>query len=772
MISSKGLFYGWSVLVAALLAVAAGCLLQGIPVDTNIMNLLPGTERDPLVVAAIENHNRNFSRRVVFLVSAATEADSQQAALKTGGLARESGLFAEVTDRMNESQGVGLYRFYLPYRASLLSAQDRKLVAQHEYGRLESTVLNAIAAPVPGFSASMLEQDPLLLYTRFLAGFAPQAGRLKLRNGMLTATHDELYHTLVSTVIAGDAFAPDYQQKFLGFYDNLATVLGNQYPGATLTSVGMIHNMAAGTARAKWEISAISAVSMVGLVLLFIFGFRSLKPLIYALIPMNVGLAAAFVACIAVFDSIHIMTLVFGTSLIGVCMDYALHFFSELAYHRPTPTPRQCLDRILPGMTLGMITSVVGFTAFYTTGSTGLRQMALFSSTGLLAAYCCVVFWFPRLPALKATPADNSSALLSRKILAFWDHPNKARTAAVLAAITLITALGIALASVDDDIRSLDNSPPRLLADRARFQDITGINPGSQFFVVGGASPQEVLQREETLTDSLDAAIERGDLREFRATSNYIPSAARQRANYQTVRESIDAMAAALTRIGYQPELIAHYRELYATPEPATLDFEHWREAGVVPNLQWVEPGPGQYASLVYLGGVENVEPVLAATRNMEGVHYVDQVEGISDALMKYRQLTNKMILTAYALIFFILIWRYGFRRAASVLLPPLLAAAAAFALCGFTGQPLTLFNSLAILLVLGLGIDYTIFMAETGGDRTVTMIGILYSTLTTVLGFGLLVFSGTPALKSIGITVFCAITMTWLLAPVAKQDK
>jgi predicted exporter len=189
-------------------------------------------------------------------------------------------------------------------------------------------------------------------------------------------------------------------------------------------------------------------------------------------------------------------------------------------------------------------------------------------------------------------------------------------------------------------------------------------------------------------------------------------------------------------------------------------------------NTQWLETEPGKHASLVYLLGATNIEPILAGTANMEGVRFVDQVADISGVLMKYRQLTNKMILAVYGLIFLILTMRYGFSRAATVLIPPLLAAAAAFALLGFTGQPLTLFNSLAVLLVLGLGIDYTIFLAESGDSRPITMIGILYSTITTVLAFGLLAFSGTPALKSIGMTVFFGIIITLLLAPVAKSDK
>jgi predicted exporter len=497
--------------------------------------------------------------------------------------------------------------------------------------------------------------------------------------------------------------------------------------------------------------------------------------LVYSLIPLTVGIVAAIVVCLSVFGSIHIMTLVFGTSLIGVCMDYSLHFFTDRAYQKPTPDPRQCLRYILPGMTLGMITSVVGYSAFYTTTFPGLQQMALFSSTGLIAAYCCVVFWFPRLPALRATAGDHLSMKWARQVLAFWDYGHRFRVILTLSIVALLAATGIMLAHNDDDLRSLDNSPPQLHAEQQRFQNITGIAPASQLFVVSGDTPDQVLEREEALAGALHIRVGSGDLAGFRAISDYIPSARRQRENYLAVRKGLiesNALSAMLTRIGYQPEVIDGYQKLYSNPEPAILGFSQWRDAALARDMQWLEPEPGKYASLVYLLGVNRIEPVLTATQDMQGVRFIDQVAGISGVLKKYRQLTNRMILAAYALILLILIWRYGIGRAVSVLLPPLLAAASTFALFGFTGQPLTLFNSLAILLVLGLGIDYTIFLAESRDSRPVTMIGILYSTVTTVLAFGLLGFSSTPALKSIGMTVFYGIIITLLLAPAAKSDK
>ena len=76
----------------------------------------------------------------------------------------------------------------------------------------------------------------------------------------------------------------------------------------------------------------------------------------------------------------------------------------------------------------------------------------------------------------------------------------------------------------------------------------------------------------------------------------------------------------------------------------------------------------------------------------------------------------------------------------------------------------------LALLLVLGMGVDYAIFFAEARHDRATVLFALLLSAGTTVLAFGLLGASGTPALRAIGQVVLPGIAFSLLLAPIASR--
>ena len=72
------------------------------------------------------------------------------------------------------------------------------------------------------------------------------------------------------------------------------------------------------------------------------------------------------------------------------------------------------------------------------------------------------------------------------------------------------------------------------------------------------------------------------------------------------------------------------------------------------------------------------------------------------------------------------------------------------------------------MILVLGIGIDYTLFFAEQKGPSHATLLAITLSAITTLLSFGLLALSETPAIRTFGLTVLTGIATAWLLAPLA----
>ena len=100
------------------------------------------------------------------------------------------------------------------------------------------------------------------------------------------------------------------------------------------------------------------------------------------------------------------------------------------------------------------------------------------------------------------------------------------------------------------------------------------------------------------------------------------------------------------------------------------------------------------------------------------------------------------------------------------IMLPPVLAALISIAILSITATPIHLMHILSILLILGIGIDYTIFLTEQNDNGKNTMLAIFLSAMTTMLSFSLLYLSQNPALKAIGITTFLGIMLSLILAP------
>ena len=102
-------------------------------------------------------------------------------------------------------------------------------------------------------------------------------------------------------------------------------------------------------------------------------------------------------------------------------------------------------------------------------------------------------------------------------------------------------------------------------------------------------------------------------------------------------------------------------------------------------------------------------------------------------------------------------------------LLPALLGCSATAALLALSGTPLNLVHLFALLLVLGMGVDYGVFLAEASrqGEGTgATALGLVLSCTTSVLGLGLLALSSNPALRALGLTTGIGVLSSLLLGP------
>ena len=147
--------------------------------------------------------------------------------------------------------------------------------------------------------------------------------------------------------------------------------------------------------------------------------------------------------------------------------------------------------------------------------------------------------------------------------------------------------------------------------------------------------------------------------------------------------------------------------------------------------------------------------------------------------LGQYRQYMGWVVMAAYVMVFGLLFWRY--RRATwRVLAPAAIASVTTLAVLGWAGQSLQLFHVLAFMLLLGIGVDYGIFMQEREPDKkqehqqeqASAWLAIGLSAANTLLSFGLLGLSNTPALQAFGLTMLIGIALVWISVPLFRTSQ
>ncbi|HET6586260.1 MAG TPA: hypothetical protein VFG67_00640, partial [Oleiagrimonas sp.] len=86
----------------------------------------------------------------------------------------------------------------------------------------------------------------------------------------------------------------------------------------------------------------------------------------------------------------------------------------------------------------------------------------------------------------------------------------------------------------------------------------------------------------------------------------------------------------------------------------------------------------------------------------------------------------------------------------------------------GWLGEPVNVFVVVALILILGLGRDYAVFLREVGARERSPALAVTLSATTTLLSFGLLSLSRIPALHAFGLATLIGIFASYLLAPLS----
>jgi predicted exporter len=765
----------------ALLWLVAVCLLLGhnvylwavkrIVPDTDIMALLPVQERDPVLQQSFSHMVDAAQQRLIVLVGADDWDDARRAAdAYSATLAARKDVF-EATP-INEQTQNDMLSLFQRHRLTLLTAaQEAQLREQPAQFWLEAA-LAKLYAPFGGPKLGSWQEDPFGLFSGWVQERA-QETPVRPLDGHLFVADAQRQYVLLPLTLKVPALSMTAQETVLPLLKQAGEAARKVAPRVELIQAGVILHAANASAQASGEVSTIGIGSLLGIILLMWFAFHSFKPISLILLSIGIGSLGALSVCWMLFGHIHLMTLVFGASLIGVAQDYGIYFLcNRLAADEKLDSPA-LLKRLLPGLGLTLLAAVIGYMGLALTPFPGLRQMAVFSALGLVFAWLTVACWFPALIGGR-TLKSGGLVRVYGAALRRWPLLRLNRATLVAAVVFVLAAgYGISRLGVNDDIRLLQNPPKHLIADQIKLSKLLDAPTPVQYFLVRGDSAETVLRCEEALKARLDTLIAAKRISGYQAISNWAPSANTQAARRALIEAKLLADGGPLQGIaaqaGEDARWIAATRDgLLAAGAPLTLDdflkspaSEPWRHL-------WLGQTEGVYASIVALRGLSSaaVPQVLLAAEGLDGVQWVDKVAEISSVLGRYRAYMSWVVLGAYVVVFALLFPRYR-GRTWRVLAPTALASIATLALLGFASQNLQLFHVLALMLLLGVGVDYGIFMQEHPDRRDHTpWLAVGMSAANTILSFGLLGLSSTPALQAFGLTMLLGTALVWLIVP------
>lgn len=542
----------------------------------------------------------------------------------------------------------------------------------------------------------------------------------------------------------------------------------DQAPGATasaqlvMTGPGVFSVMSRDTI--KRQVTRLSIISLALIATLLLLVYRSFSALALGLLPVISGALAGIAAVSLGFGAVHGITLGFGTALIGEAVDYSIYLFVQSEQN--SADHQNWIKRLWPTIRLGVLTSIAGFASLLLSGFPGLAQLGLYAIAGLITAATVTRFVLPSLLPANFRIHDLSaigrtlSRLVQRAAALRWP-----------AAIVLLAACAIVVdnrASLwNDKIASLSPVSQADVELDTRLRADMGAPDVRYLVVVSGANQESVLRAAERVSTLLQAQVEQGELAGFESPSRYLPSVATQRERQASLppRPLLETrVAQAVQGLPVRAQLFTPFLADTAAARSQRLlqatDLQQTSMAMAVDALLIRQHG--QWRALLPLtapeGGSIDAEPIRAALSAMPDVLFVD-MKAESDRL--YSGYLNEAIaLSLGGLVAIIALLLAVFRspmRVARIIAP--LAAAVITVTAGLSlfGQQMIILHLVGLLLVAAVGSNYALFFDRPDPRTPIlprTLASMLFASLTTVAGFGLLAFSDVSILQALGVTV------------------
>lgn len=718
-----------------------------VKLNASVLSLLPQGQ-SALSEEAQDQFLQRLDKQTVFLAAGdAGKADAFALDLQN------SGLFAEVKGRFDEEFTKGYGQDLFEHSTAFLDDALRQSLQDGGTKRAQE-VLAELYSGFMGVGSSELTSDPLLLIRDFQKKqLARHHSSLTLKNGYLCASQDGKDYYFIRAELKNSPFSLKDNDKTVATL--LDIIQSHEARGTEILCRGTVFYSQRAASLAASDVQILGSCTVILVFALIFAVFRSILPVLLVMLSCLCGAVFALSAVATAFDEVHVMTLVLSVSIVGISVDYSLYYLTMRLSYGNKESPEETLSKIKPPLWWALLSTVCAYAALCAAPFGAIRQMAVFAMSGLIGAFLSVLCLQPFLcKSLKPKPLPCAKALSK-----WLELVQKSPRALILCALIAVLGVLAARASYHDDIQSFQEMPADLKAMDDKIAALTSQSSDQKWLAVHAESAEELLNKVSLNRRILNEAVKQELIAGYE--SIYLNPLSVQKSDLKLINQALPAVKNTLSSLGL---------ELADNPYPQELfSLEEYLQSPLSEGYRLLYLHSGdEHCFLMPLFALKDTQ-ALRVILEKEGTDaaVIDRKADFDALFETLRENLSWMFAAAMLAILVLFALRFGIKRAVWLMGPALCSTLCALAVPGLF-HDLNFFNMLALLPVLGMGVNYTFFFASSQRLEPPVALATTLAMLTSLLTLGILVFSHTQAVSAFGLSLCCGLFAALLTAPLA----
>jgi predicted exporter/ubiquinone/menaquinone biosynthesis C-methylase UbiE len=766
-------FFGF--VLFAVLAVLMGRKLK---LNEDFTDILPMSA--PAIAEQVEalKHIRQADR--LYIDVATTTTNAEQLAAAAEQLTAALRTVPQLTDLRGEINVADLGAAYAELQAqlpALLNSNElRELAPRLAPAALEKRLAwlkQAMIQPQGMMFKNVAQTDPAGISDAVsvrLRALQAGVGDARIVGGRITSA--DSCHVLINATPAFRSSETGKSAALIAAVLHAARSVETNFPaGAVKISVTGAHRAALdNTVMIRADTTRTSVIATVAIAVLIIVACRRHWLALLALVPVLFGALGAVTVFYLTGDLVSAVALGCGSMLIGVAVDYGIYIVYSLDDVPPASRAElvRAVAGIIPALAFGALTTMAAFFVMLLSPISGHRQLGLFGALGVgLAALFAIVIlplFIPVKAVANARPLPLTALL--KKIFA-WRERHTRLVLPVLVLFTLVCVVGVGRVKFDGDLARLNGVTAGTQQDEKTIRETWGKALSLTTIVVGGATREEVLAKNEQVFAALEKLRGQNIFESFSSVAPLLPSAQTRTAHlrdwqdfWTTARQSElrDSLAAVGTKLGFRAGAFTPFLEKIAAPETAATAATDSALNRLTADFWSEQDGKVYVTTLVKVADTAKFRQLHAAVKTAVPDALLLNKAALSDDITQIARralpVFGVLVAVMNAFLLFLLLGRI--ELVLVTLLPMAAGILWTLGTLGLFGLPVDVANFVFVIFVVGVGGDYSLFL----------VLGELqplrgHPERTALFGTGVLVLAHHPALFSVGLTALLGISFS-----------